>query len=121
MAAARGCRDPGPARRSHPRRWAARRRPRPLTDPRSARRRGTDPSRSAFAASAECVPPSASALRQEVFEQDRRCAGVEVTCAPNPGLARGVALVVQPNGNPELLRAGPETPDALGLVPFLAA
>src|SRR5438309_7553405 len=80
-----------------------------------------DPSRSAFAAIADCVPPSASVLREEVFEQDRRRASIDVTCAAKLGLARGVALVVQPNWKPELLRGGREAPDALGLVPFLAS
>src|SRR5437879_4706514 len=80
-----------------------------------------DPSRSAFAAIADCVPPSASVLREEVFEQDRRRASIDVRCAAKLGLARGVELVVQPNWKPELLRGGREAPDALGLVPFLAS
>src|SRR5919204_3493019 len=76
---------------------------------------------SATAASAERVAPSASALREEVFEEDRRRAGVEVAHPAQLGLARGMSLVVKADGEPELFGGGRETADALGLMPFFAA
>jgi hypothetical protein len=63
--------------------------------------------------------PSASTLREEVFEEDRRRTGIEVARAAKLCLARRVALVVETYGESELLGCGRETPDTLGLVAFV--
>ena len=66
------------------------------------------------------VSPSASALGEEVFEQDRRRTSVDVARAAQLGLARGVTLVVEPDGKPERLAGDRETAHALGLMALLA-
>src|SRR5713101_3943303 len=79
------------------------------------------PWRSAAARSAASGLPSARALREEVFEQDRRGPRVDIARAPDLSLARGVAFVVQAHGKPQLRGRDGETPDALGLMALLAA
>ena len=69
----------------------------------------------------ERVLPSASALREEIFEEDRRRTGVEIASTAKLRLARGMPLVIEPYRKPEFLRRGRETPHALRLVPHLAA
>src|SRR5437879_2978419 len=64
--------------------------------------------------------PSASTLREKVFEQDRRGPGVDVARPAELRLARRVALVVEAHREPEPLGRGSETADAFGLVALLA-
>src|SRR3979411_1507557 len=64
--------------------------------------------------------PSASTLREKIFEQDRSGPGVNVARPAELGLARGVALVVTTHRKPELLGRGGEAADAFGLVALLA-
>src|SRR5438552_1955304 len=80
-----------------------------------------DRPRSADARGAPRGSPSASELREKVFEEDGGGTGVDVAGAADLGLARGVALVVQAQGEAELFGRGRETADPLRLVPFLAA
>src|SRR6185503_20738422 len=77
--------------------------------------------RSAPGSAADRGSPSASTLREKVFEQDRRGTGVDVLGAAELGLARGMALVVELHRESELLDSRREAAYAFGLVAFLSA
>src|SRR6266568_3095158 len=77
--------------------------------------------RSAVARGAARGPPSASALREKILEEDGGGTGVDVGGAAELSLARGVALVVQAHRETELFGRGRETADPFGLVALLAA
>jgi hypothetical protein len=79
------------------------------------------PSRCAAEPASAPGHPLASTLREEVFEEDRRGARVDVARAAQLRLGGRVSLVVEPHGEPELFGRRRETPDPLGLVAFLAA